>query len=393
MTIRRLITALLLLLSGGLWAQPASAQAELAAVLEVIDAGVEVQRAGTTSWLPVSRESIVGIGDLIRTDATGVARITFFETGAEIELTPDSEIRITEYSGDDTNGYTTSLEVLAGITQQQVQRFTDVSSSFEIVTPGLEMTVRGTDFLVRVEADGRSALITQEGEVAAATQNEQVPITSGFGVRAEMAGSLSPVVPATTFEELDAGIDGFAATFDSSGDVRMNVRLRPSLDAERVGSLPPSAVDAVFGVDPSGEWYRVAFRNSFGWVYANTFTISIPDDVELPVYPSDFSEDITRYDYLGDISSDAVVAGTIVNLRSGPSLDDEIILQLRDGDVLSVLGKSPDQDWLRVQRITDGAFGWVNTSLVRLNIEIADVPTIRPTDGNDDVEISEDAEG
>lgn len=354
------------------------AQTDLAAVLEVIDAGVEVQRAGTTNWLPVSRESIVGIDDLVRTDATGVARITFFETGSEVELTPNTTFRINEYSGDEASGYTTSLEVLTGITRQQVQRFVDARSSFEIITPGIEMTVRGTEFLVRVEDNGRSALITEVGEVSAAADNQDVPIEAGFGVRAEVAGELSAVVPATNFEELDAGLDGFDATFENNGDVRLNVRLGPSLDAERVGSLPPSDIEAVYGTDPTGLWYRIAFRDSFGWIYAETFMANVPADVTLPIYPADFSEDITSYDYLGDTAADAVVAGSIVNLRLGPNLDQEIVLQLADGDVLIVLGKSPDQDWLRVQRITDGALGWVNASLVRLNVEIESIRTVQP---------------
>lgn len=375
---KKFIIILVLLVAGGVFHQSVNAQDDLAAVLEVIEAGVEIQRDGTTNFIPVSRESIIGINDIIRTDDTGQARITFFETGAEVELTPNTTFRINNYAGSEATGYQTSLEVLAGITRQQVQRFADAQSSFEIVTPGIEMTVRGTEFMVRVENDGRSALITETGEVSATAQSEQVPIAGGFGVRAEAAGQLSAVVPATNFDELDAGLDGFAATFQNSGDVRLNVRLGPSLSAERVGSLPPDQVDAVYGTDPTGEWYRIAFRNSFGWVSAQTFEIQLPNNTTLPVYPADFSEDITRYDYLGDTSADAVVSGSIVNLRLGPSLEDEIVLQLADGDVLIVLGKSPDQDWLRVQRITDGALGWVNASLVRLNIEIESIRTVQP---------------
>ncbi|PJF41909.1 MAG: hypothetical protein CUN55_10975 [Phototrophicales bacterium] len=387
------ITLILILLTVGALYTPVNAQTELAAVLEVIEAGVEVQRDGTSNFIPVTRESIVGINDIVRTNSTGQARITFFETGTEIELTPNTTFRINEYSGDETNGYTTSLEVLAGITRQQVQRFIDAKSSFEVITPGIEMTVRGTTFMVRVEGDGRSALITQEGEVAASAQDKQVPIEAGFGVRAEAAGELSAVVPATTFEELDAGLDGFAATFKNDGDVRLNVRLAPSREAERVGSIPPEQITAVYGVDESGLWYRIAFRNSFGWVYAETFEIDLPDDVTLPIYPADFSEDITSYDYLGDTSADAVVSGRLVNLRAAPDLEADIVLQLADGDVLSVLGRSPDREWLRVQRITDGALGWVNASLVRLNIEIEEIPIIRPVEPQATEQSSSDAAG
>ena len=376
--IKKIIVITFAVIAFAMVIKPAHAQGDLAAVLEVLEAGVEVQRADTSNWLPVTRESIVGVGDSIRTDSTGRARITFFETGSDIEITPDSEIRINDYSGDDQAGYQTSLQVLAGITRQQVQRFANPASSFEVITPGMAMTVRGTDFDVRVEDTGRSALITGEGDVGASADQVVVPVLEGFGVRSEVGEDLSPVIPATSFEELDAGLDGFAATFASEGDVRLNVRLGPGKDFQYVGSILPEAIESIYGTDASGEWYRIAFREGFGWVSSLTLDLSfaVPvDETPLPVYVSDYQEDISRFTYIGEIPAEAVVVRPVVNLRNGPGVDFDVVQRMFDGDALSVLGRTADDDWLRV-RLPDGQIGWVNASLLQINVDLNNVPIV-----------------
>lgn len=353
---------------------PAQAQNELAALLEVFESGVEVQRSGTVSWIPVSSESIVGVGDTIRTDSSGRARVTFFETGADVEIEPDTVFRINDYNGDEDNGYTTSLQVLAGITRQQVESFVGAGSAFELITPGMSMTVRGTAFAVRVEEDGRSALITSEGDVRADADGDNAMVGAGFGVRSEVDAVLSEVIPATSFAALDAALDGYDSSFETEGDILLNVRLGPNSNTERIGSIAPSAINVVFGTDPSGEWYRIAFRNGFAWVSGTTLNVSVDESAApLPQYPSDRLEDITAFAYVGDTPADAVVRNQVVNLRTGPSLDNEIIIQMRDGDILAVLGRNIDASWLLVRRL-DGTRGWVNAGLVQLNIELENVP-------------------
>jgi len=362
----------------GVFYTPAAAQEELAALLEVQSPGVEVQRAGTASWIPVSTESIVGIGDAIRTDASGQARITFFETGADVEIAPDSEFRIQDYSGNSQEGFTTTIEVLAGITRQQVTRFTTPESSFDVVLPGMALTVRGTDFDVRVEDGGRSSLVTLDGEVSATAGADTSMVEGGFGVRSNVDETLSPVVPATNFEELDAGLDGFDASFQTPGDVQLNVRLGPGRDFQRVGIIAPQAITTVFGTDESGEWYRIAFREGFGWVSGVTLDVQLTgvasDDFVLPVYREDRTEDIDRFTFVGE-AGEAVVVGQVQNLREGPGLEFEIIQRMFDGDVLSVLGRSADDDWLRVS-LPDGTVGWANASLLQINVALFNVPIV-----------------
>lgn len=370
---KKIVQILLVLMLNGIWLGLATAQSERVAILEVLHEGVEVKRAGTNLWIPIGVESIVGVGDSIRTDTTGEARITFFGTGADTELAPATEFKIRRFEGDDDT-FIISVEVLSGITRQQVRGFFDVGSSYELITPGMAMTVRGTEFAVRVEDTGRSALLTSEGVVAASAERSSEEIAAGFGVRAPVGEELSAVVPATSFDELDAALDGVAATFATTADIRLNVRIGPGVDFERVGSIAPVEITSVLGVDESGVWYRIAFRDGFAWVSSELIAVEVELE-KLPRYPIGFSEDITDYTSIGDAAADAVVARPIVNLRGGPSETDAILSKVFDGDILTILGKNRGETWLYV-RTLDGRRGWVSAPLVDVNIDLATIDIV-----------------
>jgi uncharacterized protein YgiM (DUF1202 family) len=52
------------------------------------------------------------------------------------------------------------------------------------------------------------------------------------------------------------------------------------------------------------------------------------------------------------------VTASVLNVRSGPSLDDPVIYQIHEGYILEVHGKSGW--WLYVQ-LPNGEFGWVKS--------------------------------
>jgi hypothetical protein len=63
-------------------------------------------------------------------------------------------------------------------------------------------------------------------------------------------------------------------------------------------------------------------------------------------------------------------------LREAPSFDAPVVSDLRIGDRLDVLGRTTDEAWLRVRVRKTGVEGWVQTSLVKLDDEIAGVPQL-----------------
>lgn len=258
---------------------PTRAQSDLAALLEVLQAGVEVQRVNTSAWLPVRVEGIVGVGDRIRTDATGRARITFFSDGTDTELLPNTEYRIQAFNGT-AETFTITVEVVIGQTLQRLSRILDSNSSYNILTPGMGLVARGTQFAIRVEDAGRSAMLVSEGQVEASTSGlsnrppaSEARVDPGFGVRAAVGEALSDVVRARTFEELDAALDGCTATVTTPDDVSLNVRAAPSLEGELLGYLSAATVTRLYGRVADSNWYRVIFADSptgYGWILSST---------------------------------------------------------------------------------------------------------------------------
>jgi uncharacterized protein YraI len=364
-----LLVAVLMALIGPL---PVRAQDsdELVASLEVLEAGVQVKRVDTANWVTIKVETLIGEGDSVRTDATGKARITFFEDGTATDLEPATEYRINRFRGSEDQ-FSLSVEVLAGITIQQFGRLVDSGSSYEVQTPGATMTVRGTDFAVRVEGSGRSSVLTFAGLVEASAGEVTGEVPPGFGARAPVGEALSDVVPATTFEELDAALDGCPGVFETEADVRLNVRLGPSLSFEVVGTVAPAGIETIIGTNASGGWYRIPFRGGYGWVSSASINVSVSDVCgTLPEYADDRTEDPTRYVLIGDTEVVARVTAETANVRAGPGTAYPLIDTVPGGTELVIIGRNDAATWLRV-RLPDERVAWVAIFLVQVNTELS----------------------
>ncbi|MFZ4827638.1 MAG: SH3 domain-containing protein [Phototrophicaceae bacterium] len=275
------------------------AQSDIAASLEVLDAGVSVRRVDTQDFIPVQVEAIVGVGDTIRTDESGRARITFFADGTETVLLSSTEYRIDVFEGT-TDQFTLTVSVLAGQTEQRLNRLLDAGSSYDVVTPGVNLVARGTVFKIRVEGNGRSAMLVTEGNVDASTGESTASVPPLFGIRSEVGASVSDVVRADNFEQLDAALDGCSATLATTDDVRLNVRLGPNVDMPRVGTVEASDVTNFLGVNESGEWYRIAFRGGYGWVLSTNASV-VGACAGLRTFPDQHGpEDSSLFEFIGD---------------------------------------------------------------------------------------------
>ncbi|MCU0482464.1 MAG: SH3 domain-containing protein [Anaerolineae bacterium] len=257
---------------------------ELAATLEVLDEGVELLRVNTSNWLPVRVEGIVGVGDMIRTDASGRARITFFENGTDTELQPNTTYKINRFEAV-ADGFNLEAEVVVGQTLQRLGRLLDANSSYTIITPGMTLVARGTVFRIRVEDTARSAMLVDEGLVDAGNADANADVAVGFGIRAEPQATLSDVVRASTFDQLDAALDGCTATISTPDDVSINVRVAPNRDAELLGYVDAGSINVLYGETESSNWYRIMYDDGFGWILSSSAVVGacaglrqFPDD-------------------------------------------------------------------------------------------------------------------
>lgn len=275
-------------------------QDQLAATLEVLAGSVTVQRVNTTNPIEIRFEAVVGVGDIIRTDDEGRARITFFADGTDTEILPNSEYRIDEFNAVTETDFTLSASVLLGQTRQRLGRILSPNSSYDVSTPSMTLAARGTEFDIRVEVGGRAAMLVTSGAVNAATDDEATAsVESEFGIRADSEAGLSDVVRASTFEELDAALDGCIANVTGFDDTRINVRVGPSRDLPRVGTISAEEIERFFGTVTSQEWYRIEFRGGFGWILASGTTIN-EECARLREFTTPHVEDPSLYAFLGD---------------------------------------------------------------------------------------------
>lgn len=118
-------------------------------------------------WQIVTEPMVVGLGDQIRTGATGWAEVVFFE-GTSSQLLANTQIIITELDlpDDDGSSFGITFELLIGDTYNTASAILDEDSKFEISMPGATASVRGTVWYTRVMPTGCSMVYTEEGSVA-----------------------------------------------------------------------------------------------------------------------------------------------------------------------------------------------------------------------------------
>lgn len=120
-------------------------------------------------------------------------------------------------------GRVTLLNVHRGQVALQVRPFTHKGSRLEVKTPSGIAGVRGTEFGVAVSPQGRTAILTNEGSVAAEAQGQSVMVEAGYS--SLIYPGEPPTPPRPTVEDLSLKLN----TSDAyrSGLVRVAGKVDP----------------------------------------------------------------------------------------------------------------------------------------------------------------------
>ena len=140
-------------------------------------------------------------------------------------------------------------------------------------------------------------------------------------------------------EEGSGPLKGYALYYETTNGVKYasiskgaNIRSDPSLTSEVLRTVPSGYPVAV--LEQQEDWFLVQdFRERKGWVYESL--LIEPETVIMKVYKG--------------------------NLRSGPSLKDDVIVQLDHGTVVSVV--ETRGDWLRVSD-SGNLTGWLHRKVI-----------------------------
>ena len=162
----------------------------------------------------------------------------------------------------------------------------------------------------------------------------------------------------------------------------MNVRSGPGLDYEAVTTVPEGTRASIYGRDPLDDWFQVQIEGVDGmvWIYQDLTTVEgsldgvrflQQSEIDLIARPGDGPLAITTPD--------------ILNVRSGPGLDYDILTTVSQGTQAKIIGLSPDREWYKVQLGVLDQPAWVYAGLTTLVGSLVGVKqyTLAELDGTD----------
>ena len=138
-----------------------------AAVLGILTGDVDAARSGK-DFTPALDGDVFASGDVVRANERGRAVLTFFDAST-VSVDPNSNVRVTGLARSSGGGIQAELEQTLGRTWTSVTKLSSPDAKFQIKTPTLTATVRGTAFetIVIKLPNGTitTTIRTAEGEV------------------------------------------------------------------------------------------------------------------------------------------------------------------------------------------------------------------------------------
>lgn len=152
----------------------------------------------------------------------------------------------------------------------------------------------------------------------------------------------------------------------------LNVRSGPSTATQVIGKLNRGAKVEVIAIEDG--WYKIKFNNTFGYI-ASKYATQI-DSYNNNNNSENLADNKTKSSENENKSQQVIVNTNILNLRSGPDNQYEVIGKLKNGDILTVLDK--DGDWFYISKATAPEIkGWVANWLVSdYNLVVSNQPTV-----------------
>ena len=150
----------------------------------------------------------------------------------------------------------------------------------------------------------------------------------------------------------------------------MNVRSGPGLDYEVITTVPEGTRASIYGRDPLDDWFQVQIEGVDGmvWIYQDLTTVEGSLDgvrflqqweIDLIAKPGDGPLAITTPD--------------ILNVRSGPGLDYDILTTVTKGTQATIIGIGPNSEWYKVNLGVLSEPAWIYASLTTVTGSIASV--------------------
>lgn len=147
-------------------------------------------------------DRLEGIGDGITTGPRSTATLEVDTGIGWITLAENTQMIVQLLGMAPDNGRITHLSVPYGQVRLRLRRFTHRGSTLQLQTPVGVSAVRGTEFGVGVQPNGKTGLATLAGAVVTTAQGQTVPVPAGFQNFTLPGEPPSPPVPLRDNTEL-----------------------------------------------------------------------------------------------------------------------------------------------------------------------------------------------
>jgi hypothetical protein len=135
------------------------------------------------------------IGDGVTTGPNSTATFEVDTGIGFMAVAERTKVKITDLDYAPDNGRITRLSVTSGRVRLKLRKFTHKGSRLEIRTPAGLSGVRGTEFGVIVQPDGKTSIAVATGAVAMDAQRQSVSVPAGFQNLTIKGEAPSPAVP------------------------------------------------------------------------------------------------------------------------------------------------------------------------------------------------------
>jgi len=120
------------------------------------------------------------VGDTIKTGKRSTAFLALDTEIGFIQVSENTTLSVQQLQTSPQGGRITQLLITNGQVRLQVRPFTKPDSSLEIQTPAGIAGVRGTEYGVSVQTNGKMGVATLRGGVATSAQGKSVLVKAGF---------------------------------------------------------------------------------------------------------------------------------------------------------------------------------------------------------------------
>jgi uncharacterized protein YraI len=226
----------------------------------------------------------------------------------------------------------------------------------------------------QIDFEGKTGWIYAPFVVASGTEN--VPVVAVAPTPTEDS------IPATATTEPEA-----AAPLATANGL-INVRSGPGTVYSVLGEASTGQQFAILGKSQDEEWWQIDFEGQTGWIYAPNVTATNAENVQvaavIPAPPPVENTSPPAAPADPEIEGPSLRVNGLINVRSGPGTDYEVIGRATPGIYFAVSGKNSDGEWWQVDY--NGEAGWVYWQFVTAtdadNVPVVtDIPPPSATEG------------